>query len=369
MAAALAASLLLALGQVPWEAGLKVQERVLQGGAGDLVFDPTLAAGLQAKTAQLHAVYDPEILLREPSDRGTFNDLQRADLTGSIDFSPRTHMAADERLSIGATDLSWLALAPDAPPPFVVQGVTSTTVDTVDEVSSLTLDHALSPRTRVSGTARFEIAGGLGSDELAYPRIDTASVSATGYYVAARRDTLSITVTGSRGWLPATSGTTLDFATSATWQHTFLGHVEGSLGGGIAILGGDAQEQHGVVPTAAATLQHEVGTNPGSLGVRLGLHYTPVLDAATGSLAAQFQGSASLDLRLASKWVGNASGGTALTPSPPPFTPSQLSQGALGLTYEANRWLAFLLAARAASLPQFQWAGVLVTTISLRGRL
>ena len=94
-----------------------------------------------------------------------------------------------------------------------------------------------------------------------------------------------------------------------------------------------------------------------------------MLEGATGALTPRAEASASLDLRLARTWIASADGGAGWTPDPTPTSPELLAQGALGLSYQARRWLTFSASARAASLPHFEWAGVFTVAVTRAGRL
>ena len=93
-----------------------------EAGAADLLLDPSLSATLEARRSRLQARYEPRFELREPRSRGTFDHLQRGSLAGTLRLGANTNLLGDASLSLGSTDLSWLAPAPEAPPPSSPRG-------------------------------------------------------------------------------------------------------------------------------------------------------------------------------------------------------------------------------------------------------
>ncbi len=387
---ALAAGLLLVLGQLPWEVGLHSEARGFTngaGGAGDLQLDPRVTLGYETRDLVVHALYSPELVLREPRSRGTFDHLQAGSLLGSLRLDRDTSLRAEQTLAVGSTSLSWLALSPDAPPPFITRDANAPSVDMLNESSSLSVDQTITHRIHVNGTARYAIAGGSGDGLGTIPRTRTAELRASGSWIE-RSDAFSLAAGSSRGWTSDSSRTWLLDA-SGVWRHAFTPASESALGGeelprleerpqpryetelsaGAAVLGGSPEAQHGVVPIAAVALRRDEPTlRAGAYGARVLLRYAPVLDVTTGSLTPRYEASTLANLRLGRQLSAFAGGGVAVAPSPPPPLPSTLAQGALGLTYEPVAGVSISAAARVARLPDVEWAGVVTTTVVQRGR-
>ncbi len=390
MPSAALAGLLLALGQLPWEIALRSEARGFTdsaSSAGDLQLDPRVTLGYETRDVVVHAGYSPQLLLREPRARGTFDHVQAGSLSGSLRLDRDTRLRADQTLSAGSTSLSWLALSPDAPPPFITRGAREPSVDMLNESSSLSLDQMVTRRIHINGTASYAIAGGFGNGVQTVPRTRTADLRASGSWIE-RRDAFSLAAGGSRGWT-STSSTTWLLDASGAWQHAFTPASENALRGeglprlgelpqpryetelsaGAAVLGGSEGVQHGVVPTVALALRRDEPTlRAGAFGARVLLRYAPVLDVATGLLTPRYEASSMADLRLGRQVVAFAGGGVAMTPNPDPPLPTTLAQGALGLTYEPVAGVSISAAARVARLPDVEWAGVVTTTVVQRGR-
>src|SRR6266542_947775 len=131
----LAAGLLLALGEIPWEVGLRGEARGFQDGAGDLQLDPSGAIEYRSRDLTARALYNPELLFREPSSRGTFDFAQRGLATGALRLDRDSTLGLQQDISYGTTNYSWLTLAPDSAPPSTARATQSAGVDTLNESS------------------------------------------------------------------------------------------------------------------------------------------------------------------------------------------------------------------------------------------
>jgi len=381
------ASLLLAAGQLPWEAGLRSEGQVFSGLAADLQLEPRLGIGYETRELVFHAFYHPELFLREPRSLGTFDTLQQESVDGAFRLEHDTTIRVAQDLSLGSTSLSWLAYTPDTPLPLIVRSARSASVDMLNENSSLTLDEAITRRLHFLGTVRYSIAGGMGDGLLLFPRTNTIDLSASSSWLE-RRDSFTLAVDGNRGWI-STSGDTWLFDTTATWRHAFnsaserllagqeLVHLgerpqpryETELVGGVAVLGGSGGVQHSTLPTAGFTIRRdEVTPRIGAVGVRTSFRYAPVLDVATGAPTPRYETSATADLRIHRQVVTFTSGSLAYTNEPNPPLPKALAQGALGLTYELTPNLSISAAGRVARLAEVEWGAIVTTTITQRGR-
>ncbi len=388
LGAAFAAGLLLSLGQLQWEAGLRAEGRVLRDAAGDLQLEPYLGLESLSRDAALRARYEPQVIFRAPSSRGTFDALHRATLSAALRVDPDTSLTATQSVSVGTTDFSWLALSPSAAPPVNVQGTAGATRAVLNESSSVTLGERFSSRLSAGLTGGFSVTGALHDRDLpSLPRTSTAQLTAASTW-RERRDTFSLGASGSYGWV--SNGYTTDvLGASAAWRHAFtvasrrglgagvtdrrdpaLGPLyESELSGGVAVLGGsDPKQPRQVVPTAAFVLLREAPPGPGSLGARVTLRYAPEIDPTTGTYRQRGELSTSLELRLLRDTLAYAQGGLGVTPDPLPTFPRTLAQGALGLTYEVTRSVTVSAGVRVASLPGFEWAGVVTTTLLQHGR-
>ena len=385
---ALAAGLLLALGQLQWNAGLRAEGRALQGSAGDLQLEPLVAVESLSRDIALSARYDPQVILRTPTSRGPFDALHRGALSAALRLDPDTSITASQSASAGSTDFSWLALSPTTPPPTNVQGAVAPTVSVLNAATSLTLGERFSHQLSASLTGGFAISGALHDRDLpVLPRTRTIPLAASATWTELR-DTFTAGANGSFGSV-STGFTTGYVGASAAWRHAFsaasrhglgagvtdrrdpaLGPLyETELRGGVALVGGSDPTQHRqLVPTAALALLREAPPGRGSLGARVALRYAPEIDPVTGAYRQRGELSTSLDLRLDRDLLAYAEGGLGVTPDPLPFYPRALAQEAFGLRYEVMRGVGVSVGARIAQLPATEWAGVVTTTLSQHGR-
>jgi len=360
---AIAACLLLAWGHIRHQLALSTQTRALPDGAGDLQLDPLLEIEMQRRPLQLNARYLPSMLLREPQERGTFSLLHRGILSGTLRLSKDRRLLAEQRLAHGPTDLSWLALPPDAAPPILTRSFRSRPVGSLESSSWISFEQALRQRLRLALTAHYSLSGGLSNeDQLILPRVRSVDLGASGTF-GARRETFSLAVTGSRGWI-STGGRTALLGVSSAWRHAFGRRLESELSAGLSVLGGDGQERGGVVPTGAITLRRELPSTRGGVGGRITLRWGPFLDRATGALLRRAEGSARVDFAPLRSVVISASGGLAVTPD---AVPRVLGQGAVGIAHKLTSALTLSAGVRRAALPNVEWAGLITTTLSEQG--
>jgi hypothetical protein len=385
---AFAAGLLLSLGQLQWDAGLRAEGRALRDTAGDLQLDPLLAMESSTRDTALRGRYEPQVIFRAPSSRGTIDVLNRAAFTAALRLDPDTWVTAAQTASVGSTDFSWLALAPSSPPPINVQGTTGSTTAVLDESSSVTLVERISNRLSASVTGGFSVSGALHERDLSsLPRTQAAQLAVASTWKE-YQETFTVGANGSYGWV--SNGYTTDvFGASAAWRHAFsaasqrglgagvvdrrdpaLGPLyEAELRGGVAVVGGSYPAQRRqVVPTATLALLREAPPGRGSLGARVTLRYAPEIDPTNGAYRQRGELSSSLDLRLERDLVAFAAAGVGVTPDPLPTYPRMLAQGELGLTYEVMRGFAVSAGVRIAHVPATEWAGVVTTTFLQHGR-
>lgn len=365
---AMAACLLLAWSQMRYQLALRTETKTLPDGAGDLKLDPLLSVEAPSRSLQLSARYLPTILLREPRERGTFNLLNRGLLSGTLRLSKDRRVLAEQRLAHGPTDLSWLALASDVAPPTLTRSFRSPLIGALESSSSLSFEQTLRRRLRFALTARYSLSGGLsGEDQLVLPRVRSLDLGASGTF-GAGRETFSLGMTGSRGWISTGHRTSL-LESSIGWRHSFRHRLESELSAGLSILGGDPAERSGVVPTAAVTLRRELPPGRRGVGGRITLRWGPVLDRATGALLRRAEGSARLDFAPLPAVVLSASGGAAVTPDAVPPDSRVLAQGAVGIARKLTSAFTVSAGVRLVSLPGLEWAGLISTTLSEQGFL
>jgi hypothetical protein len=378
---ALAAGLLLALGQLQWDAGLRAEGRALQGSAGDLQLEPLLAFQSLSRDVALRAQYDPQVIMSSTASRGTFDALHRAMVSVALRFDPDTSITASQSVLAGSLDLSWLTLYPNIPPPTNVRRASAPPVPVLNGATSLTLGERFTHQLSASFTGGFAISG-------AEPRTWTIPLAASSTWTELR-DTFTVGANGSYGRV-STGYTTGYVNASAAWRHAFsaasrrgfgagvtdrrdpaLGPLyETELSGGVALVGGNGpSQQHQVVPTGGLAVLREAPPGRGSLGARVALRYTPEIDPITGVYRQQGEVSASLDFRLDRDLLAYAQGGLRVTPHPLPSYPRALAQEALGLTYDVMRGVSVSAGVRVAQLvAATEWAGVVGTTLSQHGR-
>ena len=388
LGAAFAAGLLMTLGQLQWDAGLRAEGRVLRDAAGDLQLEPFFAVESLSRDAALRARYEPQVIFRAPSSRGTLDGLQRGTLSAALRLDRDTSVTATQTASIGSADFSWLALSPSDVPPTNVRGTVGATTAVLNEHTAVTLGERISNRLSASLTGGFGVTGALHQSDLGVlPRTTAAELVAASTWTE-RRDTFTLGANGSYGWV-TTGHTTSVFGATAAWRHALtaasrqglsagvtdrrdpaLGPLyETELRGGVAVLGGDDPAQpRTVVPTAAFTLLREAPRRPGALAARVTLRYAPEIDPLTGAFRQRGELSTSLELRLLRHLLAYAQGGLGVTPDPLPTSPRTLAQGALGLSYEVTRSVTVSAGVRVASLPGIDWAGVVTTTFLQHGR-
>lgn len=388
LSGAFAAGLLLALGQLQWEAGLHAEARVYKEAAGDLLLQPDVAVEDRSRDMVLRARYDPQLLFREPVSRGTFDALHVEELSAAFRLDRDTSLTLAQSGAFGASDLSWVALDPSAAPFLGVRGDSATLISFVRASATATLEERLSNHLSVTANTGFAISGALDQQDLAaYPR--TAEIrGGAGATWRELRDTLSIAGSGSYGWV--TGGYDTKYARGfLAWRHAFtiaseramtasvvdvrdetLGpRYETELAGGVAALGGNAPgQQQGAIPTAEASLFREAPRRPGAIAARVTLRYAPVIDPVTGAFIPRGEVSTQLDLRIDRSFVLTAAGGVGYAPDPGPGFPKALGQEGLALKYEATRDIAISIGARVAHIPQTEWAGVVTATFVQRGR-
>src|SRR5438105_2842480 len=202
--------------------------RTLPDGAGDLQLDPVAAVELPRDMAQLSARYYPSLLVREPTPRGSLNLLHRAIASGTLRLSKDRRLLAEQRLSYGPTDFSWLAFPADAAPPTFIRSFRSPLIGALESTSSISFEHAVRQRLRYTLTARYSATGGVSdADQLLLPREHVLDLGGTASY-GVGRETFSVAVTGGRGWI-STGRTTALFGFSAGWRHSFRHRLEGEL--------------------------------------------------------------------------------------------------------------------------------------------
>jgi len=365
---AIAACLLLAWGHLRYQLALRTQTAALPDGAADLRLDPLLAVEMPSRSLQLSARYLPTMLLREPRERGTFDLLHRGIVSGSFRLSKDRRLVAEQRLALGPTDLSWVALPSDVPPPVLTRSFSSRPIGAFESNSSISFEQALRRHLRFALTSHYSVAGGLSSeDQLILPRARSLDLGTRGTF-AAGRETFSLAVIGSRAWI-STGRRTAALDISSGWRHSLGRRVESELSGGLSILGGDPEERHGAVPTAAITLRRELPRARGGVGGRITLRWGPVLDRSTGALLRRAEGSAALDFAPQAATVFSASGGMALTPDVAPPGPHVLAQGAVGIAHKLTSAFSLSAGVRLATLPDLQWAGLITTTLTEQGLL
>ena len=388
LSGAFAAGLLLALGQTQWEAGLRAEARVYRQADADLLLQPDLAIEDRARDLVLRARYAPQLLLREPSSRGTFNALHVEELSAALRVDRDTSLTLVQSGSIGASDLSWIALAPSAAPFMGVQRDQAQPLSFVNAGATVTLEQRLSNRLTLGANAGFGVTGALDQKDLAaYPRTDAVRGGA-GVTWREPRDTLTVGAGGSYGWV--TGGYDTNYVGgNVAWRHAFtvaseramtasvvdapdetLGpRYETELRAGFARFGGDApNQQQGEIPTGEASLFREAPRRPGAVAARVTLRYAPVIDAATGAFIARGEASVQVDLRIDRRFVATAAGGVGYAPDAGPGVPATLGQEGLALTYEAARDIAISVGGRVAHIPQTEWAGIVTATFMERGR-
>jgi hypothetical protein len=386
LSTALTAGLVLVLGQLPWVLELRTEGRGFAG-AGDLALDPQLTLGYESRDVLIHARYSPHLLLQAPSSRGTFEEVQAGSISAALRLDRDTVVHALQDFSLGSVSLSWLASAPDTPPPSIVRDADGAALEMLNESSSVTLDHAISRWIRVTGTAGYSIAGGAGSDLVTVPRTRTGGLHASGSWLE-RSDAFSVGVAGSRSWV-STGETTWLLGASAAWRHAFTPASERALGGeqslrlgeredpryetelsaGAAATEGRALDGYRIVPTASLALRRdEPAPRVGAVGARLLLRYSPSLDLATGELTPRYELSTMGEVRLHRQVVAFAGSGVAMTRDPTPPAPEVLAQGGIGLTYEPVAGVTISASGRVAKLSAVEWGAVLTTTFTERGR-
>lgn len=385
---AFAAGLLLVLGQTQWEAGLRAEARVYREAAGDLLLQPGVAIEDRSRDLVLRARYAPQLLLREPSPRGTFNALHVEELSAAFRLDRDTSLTVVQNGTIGAADLSWVGLPPSAAPLLGVQGEQSQAVSFVNAGVTATVEQRLSNHLAVSANAGYGVTGALHeADQASYPRTDAARGGA-GVTWREVRDTLTLGAAGSYGWV--TGGFDTNYVGgSAAWRHAFsvaseramtasvvdardetLGpRYETELRAGFARFGGNAPyQQQGEIPTGEASLFREAPRRTGAVAARVTVRYAPAIDPVTGAFIARGEVSGQLDLRVDRRLVATATGGLGYAPDPSPGYPKTLGQEGLSLTYEASRDIAISIGGRVAHIPQTEWAGVVTATFLERGR-
>jgi hypothetical protein len=363
---ALATCLLLAWGHLRYQFALRTQTRSLPDGAGDLQLDPLLAVETPPRSMQLNARYFPTMLLREPRPRGTVNLLHRGILSGTLSLSKDRRLLAEQRFAHGPTDLSWLALPPDVAPPILIRSFRSQLVGTLDSSSSISFEQAIRQRLRFGLTARYSVSGGLSNeDQLIMPRFQSVELGASGEF-SARRETFTVVVTGSRGWISTGHRTAL-LGANTGWRHLFGRRFEGELSAGLSLLGGDPEERHGAVPTAAITVRRELPRDRRAVGGWITLRWGPVLDRSTGALLRRAEGAARLDFAPLTALLLSASGGVAVTPDVAPPGARVLAQGAVGIAHKLTHAFTISAGVRLVTLPTLEWAALITTTLSEKG--
>jgi hypothetical protein len=384
---ALAAGLLLAMGQLPWEVGLRSEGRGSTDGEVDLQLDPHATLGYERPDVLVQLNYHPQLVLREPRSRGAFDHVEAGSLEGALALGHTTRLHALQSFSVGSTSLSWLASSPGSAPSSIVRDARSSSVEMIHERSALTIDQAIARRVYVSGTAGYAIDGGLGNGLATIPRTRTADLHAAGSWIG-KSDSFSLSGGGNRGWV-STSETSWLFEGTAGWRHAFtpasqraLGgdqplrtgeraepRYETELSGGLARFGGSAGGERRFVPTAMAALRRdEPSPRVGAFGARASFRYAPTLDLSTGLLKPRYEMSLTAELRLHRQLVAFGGGGAAYTREPDPPLPEVISQGVLGLTYQPSPRLSISAAARVARLANVEWGVVLTTTFTQIGR-
>ena len=383
---ALAAGLLLTLGQLPWEVGLRTEGRASEG-ARDLELNPHLALGYEHRDLLVHLRYDPRFLLKGPSSRGVFDQVQAGSASGAMRFDPDTRLLGIQEVSVGSVDLSWTSSSLEAAPSSIARDAGSSSVLMLDESTSLSLVHAVSRRIHVAGTARYSVTGGLGDGLATVPRTQTAALGASAAWIE-RRDGFSLALASSRGWV-STSATTWLLGASGAWRHALshgselalegeqpqrLGQreeprYETELSAGVATTGESTVEGYRLDPTASFALRRdEPAPRAGALSGRVVLRYAPTLDLATGELTPRYELSAMADLRLHRWVVAFGGGGAAFTREPTPPLPEVTAQGGIGLAYEPVAGVTISASGRVARLSEVEWSGVVATTITQMGR-
>ncbi len=385
---AFASVLLVVLGQVQWDARLRAEGRALRDEAGDLQLEPGLGVESYSRETLLRARYDPQLIFREPSSRGTLDVLHRAELSLAWQVERDFAVTASQTGSAGVSDLSWLALPPEAAPPVNVQGISGPARSIVGEMSSITVAGRASDRLSVSLTGGFGVSGALRDEDLAVlPRTSTARLRAATTWTE-RRDAFSLVADASYGWV--TTGYTTDTVDAGVaWRHAFTAASEHALTervvarrdetlgpryevemrGGVAALGGsDPVQSRGVMPTGSLLLLREAPRTSGAVAARLVLHYAPIVDPTTGAFTPHGDVSALVDVRLARQLFATGAFGLGYTPDPAPPFPRTVAQGGLALGYEAAPGVTISAGVRVARLPETEWAGVVSTTLRRHGR-
>jgi hypothetical protein len=241
-------------------------------------------------------------------------------------------------------------------------------VGALESSSSISYQQAFRERLRFALTGHYAVTGGVTEeDQLVLPRVHTADLSAVGT-LGLHHEMFSLAITGSRGWISTGHRTAL-LTVNNGWRHSFRHRVESEVSAGLSVLGGDAAEQHGVVPTAAITVRRELAHARGATGGRITLRWGPVLDPTTGVLLQRLEGSAALAFAPVTATVLSAGGGLAFSPDEAPPAPNVVAQGAVGIAHKLTSACVLSAGVRVAALPNVEWAGLIMTTLSEQGVL
>jgi hypothetical protein len=384
---AIAAGLALALAQGQWDTGFRAEGRASRHVAAELQLDPFARAASTSPDLVLRAGFSPQLVLRDAPGSDRLDVLYRAELAARWRLDPDATLAATQDGSVGSRSLSWLALAPDEPPPVDVQRIGGPAVDLVSERSTVAFVERISNQLLFGARAAFGIGGALHDRDLAaFPRTSAAELGATARWVE-RDEALSLALDGSHGWISGGRGTDA-LSLWAGWRHAFTAasrralreglsttgggqaglRFETELRAGAAVIGGDGQPTR-ATPAAALSFLREAPPARGAIATRLTFRYAPAIDPTTGAFAPRGEASTDVDVRLERRLLATLAGGAGYTPDAAPPYPRFAAQGELGLTYEAAAGVAISAATRVARFRDgAEWAAIVRTTIAQHGR-
>jgi hypothetical protein len=353
----------------PYDVGFIQETRAATSGTLAVQLSPFLGLSTAPGGAQGSVRYEPRLVFDEQSS-GFSEALHRATLSGTLLDRERDRLFFNGRGAYGRTSLSPDAALAEGALPSLDRPAQAKSLLFIDCELTAGVEERIGRRVSLVVDASYALNGGATTrDRALLPLFEVGRLRAAVALRASRRDSFSLTLSGSLSRVALLSSRSKTFEGSVTWERRLPAALTGSLTAGLGVVGTTDRtrsRQSLLAPTGAAALRGRTAGR--KLELTLSARIVPFIDPVDGSVSLRPEASGQAEL-AASRHLSFA-GSAAIAPvKTADGRRSPYGVGSLAALYRPAKFIQFSLGMRLIAQPDARFAGFVSLSMLQHGLL